>query len=706
MEKKTHFDLLIIVTPNDCQRLMPLYPRLADNFHYGNICFVGSDGVGQIALKEKKLEGRVKWIDENDLIPFDAVNRCMEKKLSEILKGEPVPRGVTGWYYQQFLKMQYALVCQDEYYMVWDGDTVPCKEINMFSDETKQPYIDLKHEYHPEYFETMGKILPGFKKVIERSFISEHMLFKCEIMRTLISDIERNENISGETFWEKIINSIEPEKIYDSSFSEFETYGTYVALKYPSVYRLREWHSFRLGGCFFDINTICDRDFDWLSKDFDAISFEKGQEVSKGNDHFFDNPEYQKKLSAKKMLQLAQMEYNDGYKEVWADDIQVTSNANVKRGGYHESEAFDNKTLIVIVSYNGMYFMQENIYSIRRELPEGSYKIVVVDNASTDGACEWLEEQQDIILVKNDTNVGFGPACNQGVKASIGTEYEKWDVLLLNNDTRMVYDALYFLKQALYSADDIGAVGSVSNRAGNKQSLELETEDIDEIIKFGEKNNIPIAKPCIERVRLSDFAMLIRRKVWDEIGGFDEDFVPGYFEDDALSMEILKLGYRLEVVRNSFIYHSGSESFGRTDFNRFVKRNYELFKHKYGFDIVKYAYPSKAVVLQMPYNENDRFSVLHYGCGLGAELKAIRSLFPNAQVAGVETNSVLLDIAQKTEKIYESLAGLSEEGLKFNVLIIDKNEFSGLDVVQRELLDSVLIQGGYIIYNAYGGNYL
>ena len=70
--------------------------------------------------------------------------------------------------------MQYAFECRDEYYMVWDGDTVPCRKIEMFSKETDQPYLDLKHEYHPEYFDTMGKILPGFRKVIERSFISEH----------------------------------------------------------------------------------------------------------------------------------------------------------------------------------------------------------------------------------------------------------------------------------------------------------------------------------------------------------------------------------------------------------------------------------------------------------------------------------------------------------------------------------------------------
>ena len=108
----------------------------------------------------------------------------------------------------RFLKMQYAQICTDEYYMVWDGDTIPCKEVNMFHEESGKPYLDMKHEYHKEYFDTMSAILPGFGKVIERSFISEHMLIKTDIMRNLIEDIEKNDTLNGDTFWKKIINSI------------------------------------------------------------------------------------------------------------------------------------------------------------------------------------------------------------------------------------------------------------------------------------------------------------------------------------------------------------------------------------------------------------------------------------------------------------------------------------------------------------------
>ena len=337
-----HFDTLVVITPQDVTRLLKLYPKLVDSISYGKICFVGAKEVGEIVCSDDKIGSEVSFVEENSLISFSVVHECIRRKMEEILAGRELPRGITGWYYQQFLKMQYALVCKDEYYMVWDGDTIPCKKIHMFQEESGKPYLDMKHEYHAEYFETLGKILPGFRKVIERSFISEHMLIKTEIMKSLIAEIESNSAIEGTAYWEKIINAIPAEKIQDSSFSEFETYGTYTAIRYQDVYKLREWHSFRQGGSFFNIDTISDRDFDWLSKDFDAISFEKGHTVREDNANLFDNPYYQEKLTPKQMLQAAQMEYKDGYKEVWVDDRDFES-ANVSAGSFPEKANGDRK---------------------------------------------------------------------------------------------------------------------------------------------------------------------------------------------------------------------------------------------------------------------------------------------------------------------------------------------------------------------------
>ena len=97
----------------------------------------------------------------------------------------------------------------------------------MFNNSGK-PYFDTTTEYFTLYFETMKKIFPNLGKKYYYSFISEHMLIKTEIMKSLINRINNNNNISGETWYEKIINCIDVNELGHSGFSEFETYGTFV----------------------------------------------------------------------------------------------------------------------------------------------------------------------------------------------------------------------------------------------------------------------------------------------------------------------------------------------------------------------------------------------------------------------------------------------------------------------------------------------
>ena len=312
------FDTIIVVVPNDFLRLRSNYKRLLKYLPSEHLYFVGNEEVGRLVEETDfgDARDRVGFINENDIIPFDKVNAVMQKHMEGILGGENVPRGYTGWYYQQFLKMEYYKYSNNEYYMSWDGDTVPTKEFSMFK-EDGSPFLDMKHELNEYYFETMSVLIPGLKKFVEPSFISEHMLFKASIMKQMIEKIEGNDKLLGDTYYEKIIRCIEPGKINLGAFSEFETYGSFLCLTAPYIYRLREWHSFRLAGEFYDPETIDEEDYKWLSRDFDAISFEKGMSVREDHKNLFDNKEYQSKLSARQMLEIAQEEFDDGYTEVW-----------------------------------------------------------------------------------------------------------------------------------------------------------------------------------------------------------------------------------------------------------------------------------------------------------------------------------------------------------------------------------------------------
>ena len=92
----------------------------------------------------------------------------------------------------------------------------------------------------------------------------------------------------------KIILSIDKEIILNSGFSEFETYGTFVDNYFPNAYKHRMWFSRRdMTKYFGNIDNLREKDLEWLSKDYNAITFE---------DWYIYNEEY-KKYVANQTLQ-------------------------------------------------------------------------------------------------------------------------------------------------------------------------------------------------------------------------------------------------------------------------------------------------------------------------------------------------------------------------------------------------------------------
>ena len=237
-----------------------------------NIYVIGPEG---IAEKIKRANNdRIIFMNENT---FADVPRIRELYSSL----QPNNSKRAGWYIQQFIKMQFAKFTDDEYYLIWDSDTIPLKHVQLF-DESSRPFFDMKTEYHVPYFETINRIFPDIRKTAEGSFISEHMLIKSEYMRELIDEIESRTEISGTNFQEKIINAIDTKDLGGSGFSEFETYGSYVIVRHPETYSMREWHSLRSGRIFYaKASDIDELDRQWLAKKYDAISLEKWQEPSR-----------------------------------------------------------------------------------------------------------------------------------------------------------------------------------------------------------------------------------------------------------------------------------------------------------------------------------------------------------------------------------------------------------------------------------------
>lgn len=353
-------------------------------------------------------------------------------------------------------------------------------------------------------------------------------------------------------------------------------------------------------------------------------------------------------------------------------------------------------TVIVIVSYNNEYLMQKCIESIRLTTAPKYIHTIVVDNASDDGVREWLESQRDIILVKNSENVGFSVACNQGVRKAKDQGWDDCDIFLLNNDTRLPENALFNLKMALYADPLVGAVGAVANYAGNNQQIEKDFDMPADYVRFGETINIPDDNLLEERVRLSGFAMLVRSGIYSSVGGMDEAFAPGYFEDDDLCIKIEKAGYKLVLANNAYIYHAGSQSFaGRNDVEEILLSHHKLFIEKYGFDILEFGNAKEKITDDIEKLDMDEFNLLYVGCGLGAELKKIRYEYPDANVIGIEGDVRLREIAQKTDVIFGSVEEFAAaiKSPVINLLIIDKRVQGKLKKSDIDLLGSRCMSG-------------
>lgn len=238
-------------------------------------------------------------------------------------------------------------------------------------------------------------------------------------------------------------------------------------------------------------------------------------------------------------------------------------------------------TSIIILTYNHLEdYTIPCIESIRRTCDD--YEIIVVDNASTDGTVEWLRQQKDIKLIANSENAGFAKGCNQGAKLAIGD-----DILFLNNDTIMCENSLKNLVHGLWANKKVkvAAVSAYQNADfGWRDKERIKKISKEEWVAFGNiYNNCPNTGIVITKFIMA-FAMLIKKYVWDEMGGFDERFGLGNYEDDDFCKRLLLAGHKFGIVSHAFIYHKWHGSWEKEQLSELLKTNKKIFNDKWGID--------------------------------------------------------------------------------------------------------------------------
>ena len=224
---------------------------------------------------------------------------------------------------------------------------------------------------------------------------------------------------------------------------------------------------------------------------------------------------------------------------------------------------------IVMVTYNSE---AEIGPSLDAALATGA-EVVVVDNASADGTISEAA-RRGVRLIENPRNRGFAAAVNQGFLV-LHSPY----VLLLNPDA-VIQTGLEDLREAcdlpgagaagglLKSVDGQPQKGFMVRRLPTPLTLILEALLVNRIWPNNPANRryrgldldysirLPVEQPA-------GAFLMVRRSVWQELGGFDEGYFPLWFEDVDFCRRMADRGYRLYYVPNAVAKHTGGHSVPR-----------------------------------------------------------------------------------------------------------------------------------------------
>lgn len=227
-----------------------------------------------------------------------------------------------------------------------------------------------------------------------------------------------------------------------------------------------------------------------------------------------------------------------------------------------DKQAGEIQTSIIIPVFNKVDFTFLCLRSLFQEIDLTTTEVIVVNNASTDKTSQVLDLFSDFIrVIENAENQGFVDASNQGAAIARG-EY----LLFLNNDSVVQPQWLHHLLESAANDSSVGAVGSLFLYPNG---IIQEAGAI--VWKTGEAYHYGWGKSVADRrfsfAREVDYcsaaSLLVRKTLFDTLGGFDRRYAPAYYEDIDLCFGVRSLGYKVIFQPLSRVIHYEGVTAGR-----------------------------------------------------------------------------------------------------------------------------------------------
>lgn len=224
---------------------------------------------------------------------------------------------------------------------------------------------------------------------------------------------------------------------------------------------------------------------------------------------------------------------------------------------------------IVIPAYNQFTYTYHCIEAIIKNTDGMDYEVILADDNSSDLTKDIGQIVHNLKIARTETNLMFLRNCNQAAQKASG-KY----IVFLNNDTQVQKNWLKPLTELMEADEKIGLAGSKLVYAdGTLQEAGGIIWSDGNGWNYG--RNDDAMKPEYNYVREVDYisgaSIMIRKSLWNEIGGFDERFAPAYCEDSDLAFQVRQRGYNVVYQPLSVVVHYEGKSNG-TDTSQGVKK--------------------------------------------------------------------------------------------------------------------------------------
>ncbi len=245
--------------------------------------------------------------------------------------------------------------------------------------------------------------------------------------------------------------------------------------------------------------------------------------------------------------------------------------------------------LTVILNYKTPEMTLRSAKAAREAMEGIAGEIIIVDNDSQDGSYDAIvshvqqqgwDKDNRVRVIQSGHNGGFGAGNNVGIRAGLSDGTRPDFVYILNSDAFPAQNAIQLLLEHLQNTPEAGFAGSYiygDDDVPHLTSFRFPSiaSELEGSLNFGPvsrilKNKVvPIPIPTETRPVdwLAGASMMMRQRVLDEIGLFDERFFL-YFEETDLCRRAALAGYRTDYVRPSEVMHIGSASTGMKTWNR------------------------------------------------------------------------------------------------------------------------------------------